>query len=208
MGMRFPTQTSTPTPISRWWANASRQGWRRRRARRSSSSASAAGPPRARARTPWRAVAAPPGRTGPRPGPATRPSPPASGQGLRCGPRPPSDLRLSSQHRAIVLVLFVASRRGSPGCSPAACGYPGVGGWCRQRPLRASDELVGEVGDTLAECLAVDEAHGFLVARLAEEALAGPEHDREDLQSQLVDEVVLDQRAQELEAAGDDDLPV
>jgi hypothetical protein len=35
----------------------------------------------------------------------------------------------------------------------------------------------------------------------------GPEHDREDLQPQLVDEVVLDQRAQELEAAGDDDLP-
>jgi class 3 adenylate cyclase len=36
----------------------------------------------------------------------------------------------------------------------------------------------------------------------------GPEHDRVDLQPQLVDEVVLYQRAQELEAAGDDDFPV
>ena len=83
----------------------------------------------------------------------------------------------------------------------------GCWGWCRQRPLRASDKLVGEVGDTLTECPAVDEAHVFLVTWLAEEALAGPEHDREDLQPQLVDEVVLDQRAQKLEAAGDDDLP-
>jgi hypothetical protein len=43
---------------------------------------------------------------------------------------------------------------------------------------------------------------------LAEEALAGPENDREDLQPQLVDEVMLQQRARELEAAGDEDLPV
>src|SRR5262249_83124 len=69
------------------------------------------------------------------------------------------------------------------------------------------NELVGEVGNTVTEDLGVDAVHGFLVAGLAEEALAGPEHEREDLQPQLVDEVVLDQRAQELEAAGDDDLP-
>ena len=41
---------------------------------------------------------------------------------------------------------------------------------------------------------------------LAEEARAGPEHDREDLQPQLVDEVVLNQRARELDAAGDVDF--
>ena len=35
-----------------------------------------------------------------------------------------------------------------------------------------------------------------------------PEDDREDLQPQLVDQVVLDQRASELKAAGDDDVPV
>jgi RimJ/RimL family protein N-acetyltransferase len=58
----------------------------------------------------------------------------------------------------------------------------GCWGWYRQRPLRASDKLVGEVGDTLTECPAVDEPHVFLVTWLAEEALAGPEHDREDLQ--------------------------
>jgi len=43
---------------------------------------------------------------------------------------------------------------------------------------------------------------------LAEQALAGSEHDRVDHQSQLVDEVVLDQRAYELEARVDDDVPV
>jgi hypothetical protein len=43
-------------------------------------------------------------------------------------------------------------------------------------------------------------AHGFLVAGLAEQALADLEGDREDLQPQLVDQVVLDQRAYELTA--------
>jgi hypothetical protein len=42
-------------------------------------------------------------RTGPQPDPAARRTAPASGQGRRlgCGRRPPSDLRLSSQHRII-----------------------------------------------------------------------------------------------------------
>jgi hypothetical protein len=39
------------------------------------------------------------GREPPRPGPATHRVPRASGQGLRCGPRAPSDLRLCSHHR-------------------------------------------------------------------------------------------------------------
>jgi hypothetical protein len=67
--------------------------------------------------------------------------------------------------------------------------------------------LVGEVGDAALEGLGVEEAHGFLVAGLAEQALAGPVGDREDPQPQLVDQVVLDQRACELKAAGDDDVP-
>jgi hypothetical protein len=47
--------------------------------------------------------AAPPGRTGPRPDPATPLALPASGQGQPpgCGRRPPSELRLSSQQRII-----------------------------------------------------------------------------------------------------------
>jgi hypothetical protein len=49
---------------------------------------------------------------------------------------------------------------------------------------------------------------GFVVAGLAERALAGPGGDREDLQPQLVDQVVLDQRAYELKAARDADVPV
>src|SRR5689334_1305121 len=71
-----------------------------------------------------------------------------------------------------------------------------------------SDDLVRDVGEAITECLAVEEAQGLLVAGLAEEALAGPEHDREDLQPQLVDEVVLYQGARQLEAGGHLDFPV
>ena len=77
-----------------------------------------------------------------------------------------------------------------------------------RRTLDVPDGLVGEEGDAVIERLGVDEAHGFLVAGRAKEPLAVPEHDRVDLQPQLVDEVVLYERAQELEAAGDDDVPV
>jgi hypothetical protein len=56
--------------------------------------------------------------------------------------------------------------------------------------------------------LRVHEAQRFLVAGLAEEALAGTEHDGKDLQPQLVDEVMLHERAYELEAVGDDDFVV
>ena len=48
-------------------------------------------------------------------------------------------------------------------------------------PLGVPDTLVGEEGDVALDGLGVHEAHGFLVAGLAEEALAGAEHDREDL---------------------------
>jgi hypothetical protein len=68
--------------------------------------------------------------------------------------------------------------------------------------------FVGEEGDAVTDGPGADEAHGFLVAGLAEEALAGPEHDRVDHQPELVDEVVLYQRAPEKEAGVDDDVPV
>jgi len=62
------------------------------------------------------------------------------------------------------------------------------------RLLGVWDGLVDQIGDAALDGLGVEEAHGLLVAGLAEEALAGPEHDREDLQPQLVDQVVLQQR--------------
>ena len=49
--------------------------------------------------------------------------------------------------------------------------------------------------------LDVDEAQGCLVAGLVEEALAGPENHRVHRQPQLVDQVVLHQRAHELKLA-------
>ena len=77
-----------------------------------------------------------------------------------------------------------------------------------RRPLLGvPDWLVGEVGDTSFKGLGGEEAHGFRSAGLAEETLTGPEHDREDVQPQLVDLVVLEQRAYELEAGGDDEVP-
>src|SRR5262245_10829059 len=77
-----------------------------------------------------------------------------------------------------------------------------------RRRLGVPDDLVGEEDDVAFDPLGVDEAHRFLVAGLAEEALAGAERDREDPQPQLVDEVVLHQRVYELEAGGYDDFPV
>ena len=70
------------------------------------------------------------------------------------------------------------------------------------------DDFVGEKGEAVTDRLSIDEAQWFLVADLAEEALAAPEHDRENHQSQLVDQVVLDQRAPKLIAGVDDDVPV
>src|SRR6266480_4953594 len=77
-----------------------------------------------------------------------------------------------------------------------------------RRPLGLPDELVREEGEAVTDGPGVEEAHGLLVAGLAEEALAGPEHDREDDQPQLVDQVVVDKRPPELMAGGDDDVPV
>ena len=74
--------------------------------------------------------------------------------------------------------------------------------------LGVSDELVGEEGKAVTHSLGVDEAHGFSVTGLAEEALASSEHNRVDRQPQFVDEVVLYQRVRELDAAVDDDVSV
>src|SRR5207245_2631929 len=54
--------------------------------------------------------------------------------------------------------------------------------------------------------LGLDEVEREALGLVAEEALAGAEHDREDHQPQLVDEVVLEQRLHELTAAGDQEL--
>ena len=61
-----------------------------------------------------------------------------------------------------------------------------------RRPLGLPDELVGEEDEAVTNGLGIDQAHGLLVAGLTEEALARPEHDWEDDQPQLVDQVMLD----------------
>ncbi len=58
--------------------------------------------------------------------------------------------------------------------------------------LGPSHDLVGEEGEAVTDCPCVEEAHRVHVAGLPEQALAGTEHDREDDQSQLVDQAVLD----------------
>jgi hypothetical protein len=75
-------------------------------------------------------------------------------------------------------------------------------------PLCVPDGLVGEVREVASDGPGAEEPHTFLVAGLAEKALASPEHDRVNHESQLVDEVVLHQCVPELEAGGDDDFPV
>jgi hypothetical protein len=58
--------------------------------------------------------------------------------------------------------------------------------------LGPSHDLVGEEGEAVTDCPCVEEAHRVHVAGLPEQALAGTEHDREDDQSQLVGQAVLD----------------
>jgi hypothetical protein len=103
-------------------------------------------------------------------------------------------LRLLQIHRVSrVRGVEVAISRMPPGVLRASDLLRNAG--AVRRALGVSDGLVGEVGDAALDGLGVEEAHGLLVADLGEEALADPEHDREDLQPQLVDEVVLHQRA-------------
>src|SRR5580704_15325252 len=77
-----------------------------------------------------------------------------------------------------------------------------------RRLLAAADDLVGHVDEPVTGGPAAGEAEWLFAARLAEQALAGPDHDGEDEQPQLIDEVVLEQRAPELVAGVDDDVPV
>ena len=76
-----------------------------------------------------------------------------------------------------------------------------------RRLLGVSNGLVSEEDDVVTGSGA-HEPHGLLVTGLCERALTSPEHDGEDNQSQLADQVVLQQRAYKLDAAGDDNLPV
>jgi hypothetical protein len=82
--------------------------------------------------------------------------------------------------------------RGLPDARPAAGWHPGIPERRRRRPLDLPDENVGEEDEAVTNGLGIDEAHWLLVGGLAEEALAGPEHDWEDDQPQLVDQVMLD----------------
>jgi hypothetical protein len=76
------------------------------------------------------------------------------------------------------------------------------------RPLRfLARQLVDEDGDAITDRFRVRKPQALLLAPVAEEALAGPQDDRENHQAQLVDEVVLDQRLHELGAAVDHDVP-
>jgi hypothetical protein len=68
------------------------------------------------------------------------------------------------------------------------------------------DSLVGEKGEAVTDGAGVDETHRFLVAGLAEEALAGSEDERVDHQPQPIHEVVFYQSVHEPGAGVDDDV--
>lgn len=70
--------------------------------------------------------------------------------------------------------------------------HPAIGSdRTRSGRLAVSNRLVCQNGDSVAQGTGLNEAHGFGVAGLAEKALAASEHNREELQTQLVDEIVL-----------------
>src|SRR3954452_6107930 len=77
-----------------------------------------------------------------------------------------------------------------------------------RQELCPADDLVADVSQALANGSRADEAQRLLLAGVAKEALAGAEHEREDREAHLVDEIVLHQRVHELTAGVDDDLPV
>src|SRR3954451_12794267 len=94
--------------------------------------------------------------------------------------------------------------------SPAS--RPRRRGCSRASPPRLPEALDGPLGDedrhAVADRLRVLQPQALLVARLAEEPLAVAEDDREDHEPQFVDEVVLDECLNELDAAGHQDHPV
>src|SRR5438067_2508368 len=94
--------------------------------------------------------------------------------------------------------------------APAALGardFSGTSSRGGGQPLGGSDDLVGDVGEVV-DGPGVQKAQGLLAALLVEETGTGAEHDGVDHEPQFVGQAVLDERSYELEAAGDDDLPV
>ena len=70
------------------------------------------------------------------------------------------------------------------------------------------DDLVGNKGEAFPDGLGAYEPKGYFVAALAEEAGARPENDREDGETELVDQVMLDQFVNEPVAGVDNNFPV
>src|SRR6266851_803362 len=103
----------------------------------------------------------------------------------------------------------MASHNASQDARPAESAHE----FCRnagavRHPLGLPDHLVGEVDEAVTDGPGGEGANGLLVAGLAEEALASPEHERVYHQPQLVDQVMLHQCVHELTAGVDDDFPV
>ena len=85
-------------------------------------------------------------------------------------------------YRSRTVVTVISSRL----CSGFVFSRTGVRGKATVDPSSrlgvVSDDLVRDVGDAVTESLGMEETQGLLVAGFAEKALAGPEHDRENLQ--------------------------
>ncbi|RYO96123.1 hypothetical protein DL764_007527 [Monosporascus ibericus] len=81
----------------------------------------------------------------------------------------------------------------------------GIGGGAANEALSPDGRRI-KYGEVAKKSCSVEEAHGLLVVDPVEEALAGTDQDGADHQPQLVDEAVLYQRAEELEAGVDDDV--
>src|SRR6478672_10898855 len=167
---------------------------------------------------PWKASGGSPSPGSPRPGtiqmswtarpPSTQPksSSPAIAAGSPSGPLPDHRSCQEPTKRPNSMSLSACGPAGPGTCSastrPSRFTSPlATRQWCH-----APDELVGEEGEAVTNRPGIDQAHRLPLAGLAEQALALPEDDGEDDQPQLVDEVVLDQRAAELIAGGDDDV--
>src|SRR5438094_8996193 len=73
-------------------------------------------------------------------------------------------------------------------------------------PLGLADRLIGKEDEVARDGLVSDEAHGFLVAGLGDEALVHHQYDRRHHQSLLVVELVGEQCEHALAAAAEDEV--
>src|SRR4029079_5395394 len=151
---------------------------------------------------------------GARPPDPRAPASPPTAAATSCASRRPGRRRWRGYAPSTRRWTTRSSRRSRPTsgrrCTRFSSASPGTTTRATRRTVtdgsRVRARPVDEDRDAVADCLRAHQAKRLLVARGAEQALAGAEHDGEDHQPPLVDEVGLEQPLNELGAPVHDDV--